>query len=190
METEPLLKAEERQWLLRLARKTLESLEPSGSRVPDEVQLVEGEIPMAVQAERGAFVTLHAGDDLRGCIGYVLPVAPLYRSVIENTVNAARRDPRFLPVTPGEVAGLRIEVSAMTLPHKIDGVADIRVGEHGLIVSRGGRKGLLLPQVATEYGWDAATFLSHTCQKAGLPFDAWQTGPVEIEVFTAEVFSE
>lgn len=190
METEPLLKVEDRQWLLRLARGTLESLETSGSRVPEEAQLVEGEIPEAVQAERGAFVTLHAGEDLRGCIGYVLPVAPLYRTVIENTVNAARRDPRFSPVSPSEVVGLRIEISAMTLPHTVESVQDIRVGEHGLIVSRGGRRGLLLPQVATEYGWDAATFLSHTCQKAGLPFDAWQTGPVEIEVFTAEVFSE
>ncbi len=190
MEEGPLLKPEERQWLLRLARTTLEQMAPSGSKVPDEAQLFEGEAPESVRAERGAFVTLHAGEELRGCIGYVLPVAPLYRSVIENTVNAARRDPRFPPVTPGEVAGLRIEISAMTLPHKIDGVADIRVGEHGLIVSCGGRKGLLLPQVATEYDWDAETFLSHTCQKAGLPFDAWRSDPVEIEVFTAEVFSE
>ncbi len=190
METEPLLKPEERRWLLRLARTTLERLAPSGSQVPEEAQLFDGEPPEAVRGERGAFVTLHVGNDLRGCIGYVLPVAPLYRSVIENAVNAARRDPRFPPVTPGEVPGLRIEISAMTLPRKIDSVAEIRVGEHGLIVSRGGRRGLLLPQVATEYDWDAETFLSHTCQKAGLPFDAWRSESIEIEVFTAEVFSE
>ena len=184
------LSAEDRKWLLRLARRTLEHLEPRGSEIPEESVLVAGQIPEPVLDPRGAFVSLHAGGALRGCIGYVRPVAPLYRSVIENAVNAARCDPRFEPVRPDEVAGLEIEISAMRPPREIQDANEVQVGRDGLIVSRKGRRGLLLPQVAAEYGWDREAFLQHTCRKAGLPDDAWRKPDTRIETFSAEVFSE
>lgn len=187
----PELNRQDQVWLLQLARRTLENLEPSGSKTPKEKVLTgEEPVPESACKPRGAFVTLHKGAALRGCIGYVMPTAPLYRAVIENAVNAARRDPRFPPVTLDEAPDLRIEISVMTLPRPIQSVEEIEVGRHGLIVTQGAWRGLLLPQVATEYGWDRETFLDHTCQKAGLPAEAWRKGKVEIEVFSAQVFSE
>jgi len=184
------LTADDRQWLLGLARSVLNQLPPSGNRMPDDEEVLTSEVPPATAVPRGAFVTLHKLSLLRGCIGYVLPVTPLYRAVLENTVNAARSDPRFPPVDRDEVPGLHIEISAMSLPRKIQTLDDIRIGRHGLIVSRGPARGLLLPQVATERGWDRDTFLDHTCQKAGLAPDTWRNGGVEIQVFSAEVFAE
>ena len=181
----------ERRWLLSLARRTLERLGPTGASVPSEHLVIEDEIPPATRVERGAFVSLHTlRGDLRGCIGYVLPVGALYRAVMENAVNAARRDPRFPPVRPHEVPGLRIEISAMGAPVVVTDIAEIEVGRDGLILSDGPSRGLLLPQVATEYGWDRETFLDHTCRKAGLPIGAWRHGLVRIERFSAEVFGE
>jgi AmmeMemoRadiSam system protein A len=182
----------DRRWLLALARRTLERLAPTGATVPQEHLLIEGDVPAATRQPRGAFVSLHTpGGDLRGCIGYVLPVGALYRAVIENAVNAARRDPRFPPVAPREVAGLRIEVSAMGAPMPVKDIEEIEVGRDGLILSDdGAARGLLLPQVATEYGWDRETFLDQTCRKAGLPFGAWRHGAARIERFSAEVFGE
>ena len=181
----------DRRWLLVLARRTLERLAPAGATVPQEHLLIEGEIPPLTRERRGAFVTLHTVDgDLRGCIGYVLPVGPLYRAVIENAVNAARRDPRFPPVATHEVGRLRIEISAMGAPEVVKNIEEIEVGRDGLILSDGASRGLLLPQVATEYGWDRETFLDHTCRKAGLPIGAWRHGHVRIERFSAEVFGE
>ena len=188
-ETVPLT-TDDRQWLLGLARGVLNQLPPSGSRVPDDVEVLDSEVPPATAVPRGAFVTLHKMTLLRGCIGYVLPMTPLYRAVIENTIHAARSDPRFPPVDRDEVPGLRIEISAMSSPRTIQTVEDIRVGRHGLMVRKGSARGLLLPQVATERGWDRDTFLDHTCQKAGLAPDTWRNGGLEIQVFSAEVFSE
>jgi AmmeMemoRadiSam system protein A len=184
------LSREDQCYLLRLARRTLEQLPSNGTRVPAEETLVEPPIPQALMQPRGVFVTLHAQRALRGCIGYVTPAGPLYRSVIENAVNAARRDPRFDPVSPGEVGALDIEISVMTLPRKISNVEEIEVGRHGLIISQGYSHGLLLPQVATEHGWDRDTFLEYTCTKAGLPRGTWREKGVTIEVFSAQVFSE
>jgi len=187
----PELSRQDQVWLLQLARRTLENLEPSGSKTPKEKVLTgEEPVPESVRKPRGVFVTLHRGAALRGCIGYVMPTAPLYRAVIENAANAARRDPRFPPVTLDEAPDLHIEISVMTLPRPIQSVEEIEVGRHGLIVTQGAWRGLLLPQVATENGWDRETFLDHTCQKAGLPAKAWRKGKVEIEVFSAQVFSE
>ena len=177
--------------LLGLARRTLERLAPAGAKVPAEEALIgPSPIPESVSLPRGVFVTLHMKGALRGCIGYVTPVAPLYRAVIENAVNAARRDPRFAPVELDEVRDIDIEISVMTLPGKISSVDEIEVGKHGLIVSKGHSRGLLLPQVATENKWNRDTFLDYTCTKAGLPPSAWREGGVEIEVFSAQVFSE
>jgi AmmeMemoRadiSam system protein A len=140
-------------------------------------------------AEPGAaFVTLTAGGHLRGCIGYTEVVAPLYRVVREVAVAAATEDPRFPPVSPGELGSLRFAVSVLAAPRPIRPEA-VRVGTHGLIVSQGGQKGLLLPQVAVEHGWSPEVFLSRACVKAGLSPDAWREG-AEIQAFTAELFSE
>jgi AmmeMemoRadiSam system protein A len=177
-------------WLLGLARRTLERLPESGSRAPAESDVAPPPIPEAVRRHSGVFVTLRIGDTLRGCIGYVAALMPLYRAVIENTVHAARSDPRFPPVSREETAEITIEISVMSPPRKVESVEEIEVGLHGLVVSRGTARGLLLPQVATECGWDRETFLSQTCWKAGLPREAWRKGGVAIEVFTAQVFSE
>lgn len=185
------LTTDDKKWLLGLARKVLEALPEQGESVPDLSSLSLGDIPESVKPQQGAFVTLHTLEgQLRGCIGYVTPVAPLYRTVVENTVNAARRDPRFPPVKPSETSDIEIEISAMTPPREIDSIDEIEVGKHGLIINRGLMRGLLLPQVATEYGWDKETFLNHTCLKAGLPETAWKDDRVKIEVFSADVFSE
>jgi AmmeMemoRadiSam system protein A len=126
--------------------------------------------------------------ELRGCVGYAVPVAPLYRAVAETALAAAFEDSRFLPVTREEALKLEVSLSVLSplLPIHPEGV---EVGRHGLIVSQGVRRGLLLPQVPLEHGWDRETFLEQTCRKAGLPLDAWRRDAT-IEAFTAEVFSD
>ena len=135
-----------------------------------------------------AFVTLTEAGRLRGCIGYTEAVAPLFRTVQECAVAAATEDPRFPSVTVAELSMLHIEISVLT-PLRPIRPEEVQVGTHGLVVSLGSRRGLLLPQVADEQGWDRETFLSQTCVKAGLPPDAWRQGAT-IQAFTAEVFSE
>jgi AmmeMemoRadiSam system protein A len=125
---------------------------------------------------------------LRGCIGYVLAVAPLYRTVAETAMAAAFEDPRFDPVTESEARELNVEVSIMSKLFPIR-PEDVEIGRHGLLVSMDRRRGLLLPQVPLEHGWDRQTFLNETCRKAWLPPDAWQHG-AQLEAFTAEVFGE
>jgi uncharacterized protein len=137
---------------------------------------------------RGVFTTLHLGGELRGCVGYVLPISSVYRAVSETAQAAAFEDTRFLAVTREEVPELEIELSILSPPQPIQPEA-IAVGRHGLLISHGGYRGLLLPQVPVEHHWDRVTFLEQTCRKAGLPRDAWQKGAT-IEAFTAEVFGE
>jgi hypothetical protein len=139
---------------------------------------------------RGAFVTLSTlSGDLRGCIGTILPVGPLDETVARMAVAAAAEDPRFSPVTLRELPGLRIEISALTVPEPADPDL-VEVGRHGLIVTRGSHKGLLLPQVASEWGWDRVQFLNQTCRKAGLPAGAWREPGTLVEWFEAEVWGE
>ncbi len=137
----------------------------------------------------GAFVTLHKGGDLRGCIGHIEATEPLGEVVPRCAVAACSSDPRFPPVTPGELDAIDLELSLLGPLEPIAGPQDIQVGRDGLVVERGRQRGLLLPQVATEWGWDAETFLAHTCEKAGLPRDAWQKG-ARLWKFEAEVFGE
>jgi AmmeMemoRadiSam system protein A len=120
----------------------------------------------------------------------VLPEQPLYLAVAQNAFNAAFRDPRFLPLTREEFQEVELEISVMTIPEPVTNFRQIEVGRDGLIVRKGGAVGLLLPQVATEYGWDREQFLSYTCAKAGLPPRTWQDGTCRVEKFTAEVLSE
>jgi len=137
----------------------------------------------------GAFVTIHRGGELRGCIGHVDQRDPLGRVIPDAAVAACSSDPRFPPVTPDELPRLAIELSLLGPLELVEDVETIEVGRHGLIVERGWNRGLLLPQVASEWGWDRDTFLAHTCRKAGLPMDAWRKGAT-IWKFEAEVFGE
>jgi len=137
---------------------------------------------------RGAFTSLYLHGNLRGCVGYVLAVGSVYRAVAETARGAAFEDTRFYPVTLEEAPHLQIELSILSPPRPISPEV-VEVGRHGLLITAGFRRGLLLPQVPVEHHWDRVTFLEQTCRKAGLPTDAWQTGAA-IEAFTAEVFGE
>ena len=137
---------------------------------------------------RGAFTSLYLNGELRGCVGYILPVSSVYRAVIDTARAAAFEDTRFYPVTIEEAPQLKVELSILSPPRPIS-AEEVEVGRHGLLISMVGLRGLLLPQVPAERNWDRITFLQQTCRKAGLPPDAWQRGAV-IEAFTAEVFGE
>jgi AmmeMemoRadiSam system protein A len=136
----------------------------------------------------GAFTTLYLQGGLRGCVGYVLPRYSVYRTVAETARAAAFDDHRFTPVTKEESQLLKIELSILSPPRPIP-AEEIEVGRHGVLITWQGRRGLLLPQVPIEHGWDRTAFLEQTCRKAGLPFDAWQKGAA-IEAFTAEIFGD
>lgn len=182
-----MLSQPQRTQLLSIARESIATV-LGGNRLQLDLHAFDDDL----KRPAGAFVSLHAsnGGDLRGCIGSIHPVAPLVQSVSSNAVNAATRDPRFYPVRSDELVSLHIEISVMSPIEPLTNVDDIVIGRDGLIISRGSRAGLLLPQVATEYGWDAETFLRHTCMKAGLPHDAWRSPECRIERFSAEVFGE
>jgi AmmeMemoRadiSam system protein A len=177
----PLSEADQ-QSLLHLARRALE--EGVRHALLPEIDPPPG----ALSDKRGAFVTLFKGKRLRGCIGYIEPLKPLYLTVCECALAAALRDPRFDPVSPTELPSLRLEVSVLS-PLEDISAAQVEVGRHGLLVSRGSQRGLLLPQVAVEWKWDRKQFLEETCAKAGLPPDAWEKG-ARIQAFTAQVFGE
>lgn len=177
------LSDDEKRALLKLARDTVEA-KVRGKRLPD----APAETPNLL-APCGAFVTLHAHGDLRGCIGYIEAVEPLWKTIREMAVSASTRDPRFPPVTPDELSAIRIEISALSPLERCDDPTRIVVGTHGILIKKGRRQGLLLPQVATEWGWSRDQFLVHTCRKAGLPDDAWREG-AELLIFSAQVFGE
>jgi len=144
----------------------------------------------ALMRERGAFVTLRKKGQLRGCIGYIAPLKPLCLTVRDVAASAAVEDPRFPSVTSAELSELEYEISVLSPLHRVTDIKQIKVGQHGLVMLRGDREGLLLPQVPTEQGWDRKTFLEQTCLKAGLPENAWQDEGTDIFFFTALVFGE
>lgn len=135
----------------------------------------------------GAFVTIHHRGHLRGCLGRVGTSAPLGDTIAHLAAAVSDSDPRFLPVSTGELEEIDIEISILTPEREIRAIAEIAIGHHGLIIEQGAHRGLLLPQVATEHGWDAQTFASHACLKAALPADAWRRG-ARMLVFEAQVF--
>ena len=172
----------DRQLLLRLAREALAAHVGAGAaHVPGATPLLE--------QWRGAFVTLHHHGELRGCIGHIEPNQPLGTVVARCAIAAGTTDPRFPPITPTELEQLEIEISLLGPLEAIAGPGEIEIGRHGLVVELGWQRGLLLPQVATEWGWDAETFLAQTCHKAGVARDAWKSG-AKIWRFEAEVFGE
>lgn len=176
---------EQRTQLLRLARETLEH-RLSGKPLP-----VVAVTDPALLEKRGVFVTLHQGGMLRGCIGSILPREPLWLAVRNMAVEAATGDPRFPPVTAGELAGTRLEISVLTVPLRVRDAGEIVMGRDGVIVRRGPHAGVFLPQVADETGWSREEFLGNLCaHKAGLPSDAWKDPATALETFQAEVFSE
>lgn len=172
---------EERDLLLRLAHQAIDT-------ALEERELELPAISERLQQHRGAFTTLHLEGEVRGCVGYVFPVAPLYRTIVETARAAAFQDMRFLPVTREEAARLQISISVLSplFPIKAE---EVELGRHGLLVTQGDCRGLLLPQVPIEHGWNLRTFLEQTCRKAGLPPDAWEHGAA-LEAFTAEIFGE
>jgi AmmeMemoRadiSam system protein A len=174
----------EKAELLKLARTTLATHLKNGTVPPYQTTLD------ALLEQKGAFVSLHERGELRGCIGQLIGDRELYKIVQHCVLSAALEDPRFVSVTRDEVDGLSIEISVLTPFRRIKDINEIEVGKHGLYIVRGGYRGLLLPQVATEYNWDRIRFLEHTCIKSGLPNSAWQDPQTVIYTFEAEVFSD
>ncbi len=177
---------EERAFLLKAARDNISSWLEKGRGI----QIFPTDAPKNTLARRGVFVTLKKSGALRGCIGYVIGIKPLVLAVLDNSYNAAFKDPRFGPLAAEELKGITIEISVLTVPREVRSVDEIQVGRDGLIVERGSNRGLLLPQVATEQGWDRNTFLDQTCNKAGLRPGAWKDADTKLLRFRAEVFGE
>jgi AmmeMemoRadiSam system protein A len=172
---------EERAELLDLAHRAISSVLNS--------QDISVQAPSPHLGEsRGVFSTLYLRNQLRGCVGFALPVTSLYRAVVETARGAAFDDPRFHPVAAHELPDLKVSLSILS-PLKPIRPEEVEIGRHGLLVSMGARRGLLLPQVPLEHGWDRIHFLQQTCRKAGLPEDSWQKGAT-LEAFTAEIFGE
>lgn len=174
--------AEERRGLLRLAHASIRAAVQGKPLATEEAP------NQHLREARGAFVTLHEDGELRGCIGMMVAAKALDETVREMARAAALEDPRFAPVTAEELDKLQIEISVLS-PMVAIAPEDVVVGRHGLMVSYEGRRGVLLPQVAPERGWDRETLLAQTCRKAGLPMDQWRRG-AKLEAFTAEVFGE
>ena len=178
------LSAEDRKELLKLARMSIGfALDECGR----PKKPVGGK---ALNALCGAFVTLHLRGELRGCIGFIEARSPLTATIQEAAEKAAFEDPRFSPLTSEEFKAVEIEISVLSPLKKVVDVSEIQVGTHGLVIDSGYSRGLLLPQVAVEYGWERDEFLSHTARKAGLAPDAWKEKDVALYLFTSEVFSE
>jgi AmmeMemoRadiSam system protein A len=177
-----VLTRDDQRQLLRLARAALEARVRGESAPPPE----HGG---ALDEPLGAFVTVHRSGELRGCLGRLDVDAPLGETVADLAAAVAYADRRFVPLTAADLPFVDVEISVLTPEVEVEDVSAIEVGRHGLIVEQHGRRGLLLPQVAPEHGWDRETFLAQTCRKAGLPADAWQCG-ARILSFEAQVFSE
>jgi len=178
------LSEEEKKELIRIARETIEH-KIKGKPIPKFTPLTK-----TLEEERGVFVTLKKDGQLRGCIGYIQPIKPLYQAVPDMAVQSSTADPRFPSVTEEELKKIEIEISVLTVPVRAK-VEEIVLGKHGVIVKRGYNQGVFLPQVATETGWTKEEFLSNLCShKAGLSPDEWKDKETELYIFSAEVFSE
>ena len=176
------LKDEEKELLHQIVKETIRS-RLEGKSLPDFK--VDSK---TLKEPRGAFVSLHKGGMLRGCIGHLQADRPLYETIKDMSIAAAFEDPRFPPLSREEFDQVDIEISVLTPFKKITNIDEIEVGKHGIYLVKGFYSGILLPQVATEYGWDRITFLEHTCIKAGLHKDAWKDKDAEIYIFSADVF--
>ena len=191
MEKSYTLSLEQGTELVQLAKRAIEAQVRN-------VELAEDESLKSAYVEaRGCFVTLFKSGQLRGCIGYPQPILPLYSALVSAACDVTYHDPRFFPVKPDELAEINVEVSVLTPPMLIEVTEPqeyfekITIGEDGLYLRGEYSSGLLLPQVASERGWDVLTFLEHTCYKAGLPLDAWEDlDSVSIYKFQSQIFEE
>ncbi|MCX8082041.1 MAG: AmmeMemoRadiSam system protein A [bacterium] len=180
-----MLTESQKKNLLKIARETLEYV-LSGKELPP----IECDDPV-LKEKRGVFVTLKKNGDLRGCIGYIEGVEPLVMAVRDMAIQSATGDPRFPPVSYKELNDIEIEISVLTPLIKVKDAEEIVLGRDGVVIKKGFRQGVFLPQVAEETGWSKEEFLSNLCMyKAGLPPDAWKERDIEIYTFQAEVFSE
>jgi AmmeMemoRadiSam system protein A len=177
------LSESDQQALLRVARESVQAY--LAGRSPRLPEIREGPL----LDTRGVFVSLHKDDELRGCIGNLHPTAPLYRVTSEAAISAAVGDPRFMPMTIDELPYVRFEISVLSPMEKIDDVEKIEIGRDGILISKRGARGLLLPQVAVTQGWDRERFLTETCRKAGLRPGEWKEDAT-IFRFSAQVFGE
>lgn len=177
-----LTKREQKQ-LLKIARDTIVAYVPSGN-VPTIESTSKG-----LNLQSGCFVTIKQKGQLRGCIGNFVSDQPLFKLVQEMAVSAATRDPRFYPMKAFDLDEFELDISVLSPLEKALSVEEIKVGTHGIYIVKGSYRGVLLPQVATDYGWGRDEFLRHTCIKAGLPEDAWM-GECEIFIFSALVFGD
>jgi len=191
---EPFLSSDEEDALLDIARRAIETFVRSAKRLdPEQCPITE-----TMQEHHGAFVTLHQNDQLRGCIGHIHHTMPLVEAVIESAINAASKDPRFEALPPQELDDITIEISALVwgdTPETpfvtVNEIDEIVIGRDGLYIEiPPHRGGLLLPQVATERGWDSIQFLESVCRKAGYPDDAWKQPDAKLYRFCAQVFGE
>jgi AmmeMemoRadiSam system protein A len=178
------LSAADQALLFQVARESIQARLKGGKAVLPQV------ISPVLSQPSGVFVTLHRQGCLRGCIGYLEAMKPLLAAVQEMAVAAAFSDPRFPPLREDELADLDVEISVLSPMRQIKNIEEIQVGRDGLYLERGSCRGLLLPQVATEYGWDRLTFLKQTCSKACLPQDAWEDPATRIFVFSANILHE
>ena len=174
----------DKKLLLRIARGSIEA------HLLDKPAPSLEAVPRSLCESRGAFVSLHRQGQLRGCIGFLEAVKPLGRAVREMAAAAAFHDPRFRPLGKEELADLEVEISVLSPMRLVKNIEEIEVGTHGLYIVQGSCRGLLLPQVATEYNWDRLTFLAQTCCKAGLTSSAWKDPDTKIYLFTAEIFGD
>lgn len=177
------LSTEDRKTLLDIARETIVTYVTENSmpekQLPDE----------RLHAQQGCFVTIKKDGRLRGCIGNFVSDKPLYKLTQEMAVSAAVRDPRFYPMKASDLDEFNLEISVLSPLSKIENIDEIEVGTHGLYIEKNFARGVLLPQVATEYGWDRETFLAQTSLKAGLEQDDWRDG-ADIYIFDAQVFGD
>jgi MEMO1 family protein len=176
----PLSEQQKRE-LLSLARKTV--IEHVKNKRAPEPEIKDTRL----LANGATFVTINRHHQLRGCIGNIQPIMPLYWSVIRNAVAASSQDPRFPPMTPGELSEMEVEVTVLSPLEPLDDVKNIVIGMHGLYLIKGQQGGVFLPQVPVEQGWDLPTYLEQLCYKAGLPKDAWKDKNSQLFVFTADI---
>lgn len=185
---ELVLTSRQKKILFNIARLAIEKkLRIQSITVPlNEIKMDE----LYLSEIYGSFVTLYFNKGLRGCIGYITPISDLMSQIEQCAISAAFDDPRFYPLTEEEYKMITMEISLLSPIEEVQNISDINVGTDGLIILKNHKKGLLLPQVATEYGWTREEFLEHTCLKAGLNKDAWIEDEVKIEKFSAYVFGE
>ncbi|KYK38557.1 MAG: TIGR00296 family protein [Theionarchaea archaeon] len=180
-----MLTEEQGQRLIQIARQNIIYY------LKNRQMLSVNDVLFEFQEKQGVFVTLKKHETLRGCIGYPEPVYPLMAALLDSSISAAVRDPRFPPVTAEEMDDITVEVTVLTTPQKIDpDPQNVTIGKDGLMVEKGMFKGILLPQVPVEWEWNAEEFLCQTCIKAGLPPDCWLDGETIVYKFQGQIFSE